>query len=169
MLVHDFIEVPLPLDDLVGRLAVSGDVTAWAQAAYRRGERLAVGPGTPLVAVVELDIGEAVPGTESVTIPFSWKATGASWLFPHMEAELVLSPLAPSLTHVTFRGRYRPPLAAVGAVLDRVAMHRVAEATVRSFLERLRDAVVAMGPARARILETSEGEAERDPGTDPGV
>lgn len=170
MLVHDFIEVPLPLADVVARLAVSGDMTAWAQAAYRRGERLAVGPGMPLVsAVVELDIGEAVPGTESVTVPFSWKAAGASWLFPHMEAELVLSPLAPSLTHLTFRGRYRPPLAAVGAVLDRVAMHRVAEATVRSFLERLRDAVVAMGPVRALISETSEREADQDPGPDPGM
>jgi len=167
VLVHDFIEVPLPLADVEERLATAGDMTAWAAAAYRKGERLAVGPGTPLAAVVELDVGEAVRGTESVTIPFSWKATGASWLFPHMEAELVLSPLAPSLTHLTFRGSYRPPLAAVGAVLDRVALHRVAEATVRAFLERMRDAVVARGPSPVPVR--SEGETDGDAGPDAGV
>lgn len=176
MLVHDFIEVPLPVEDVETRLASSGDMPAWAEAAYRKGERLAVGPGTPLVAAaVEIEVGEAVRGTDSTTIPFSWKAVGASWLFPHMEAEIVLSPMAPSLTHLTFRGSYRPPLAAVGALLDRVALHRVAEATVRSFLERLREAVVALGPPRGVIFDAvrsgegtaSEGNPHDHPGPDP--
>jgi hypothetical protein len=61
-----------------------------------------------------------------------------------MDAELVLSPLGES-THVEFRGVYTPPMGAVGAILDRVAMHRLAEATVRNFLERLVELVEVSG------------------------
>lgn len=141
-LVADFVDVPLSIEEVERGLVGSSDMGLWAEGAYRRGERLAVGPGGPaLTASVELDVGEPVYGTDIVTIPFAWRATGAAWLFPHMEAELVLSPITPTLTHLTFRGRYRPPLQIVGAVLDKLAMHRIAEATVRSFLERLAEAL----------------------------
>jgi hypothetical protein len=141
-LVTDAVDVPLSMERIEHGLLGGGDMGMWAEAAYRRGERLAVGPGGPaLTASVELDVGEPVYGTDSVTIPFAWRAIGAAWFFPHMEAEIVLSPITPTLTHLSFRGRYRPPLQLVGAMLDKVAMHRIAEATVRSFLERLADAL----------------------------
>lgn len=140
-LVSDAVDVPLSMEQ-VERGLLGSDIGMWAEAAYRRGERLAVGPGGPaLTATVELDVGEPVYGTDRVTIPFAWRALGSAWLFPHMEAELVLSPITPTLTHLTFRGRYRPPLQIVGAMLDKLAMHRIAEATVHSFLERLADAL----------------------------
>jgi hypothetical protein len=67
-----------------------------------------------------------------------------------MEAELVLTPLGPDLTHVTFRGSYDPPLSGFGAVLDRIALHRVAESTVRSFLQRLAAALEGITDAAGR-------------------
>lgn len=137
MLVQDFVDVPRPLDEVVEALVRSGHLGVWAEAAYRMGERLAVGPSKLLVAPVTLEVGEAVRGSDSVRIPIRWSADGASWLFPHMEAELVLSEITADLTHLTLRGSYQPPLEGVGAVLDRLAFHRVAEATVRNFLERL--------------------------------
>jgi hypothetical protein len=41
------------------------------------------------------------------------------------------------LTQLTIHGRYEPPLGAVGRRLDRLLMHRIAEATIRAFLVRL--------------------------------
>lgn len=142
MLIHDFVDVGVPLDR-VEMILANSNMGLWAEVAYRRGERLAVGPGALGVAApVDLEVGDPVYGTDSVTIPVAWKAADAQWLFPHMEAEIVLSPLTADITHLTFQGRYTPPLNSVGAMLDRIALHRVAEATVRTFLERLADAVM---------------------------
>jgi hypothetical protein len=85
---------------------------------------------------VEFSIGVPIVGSNSVAYPVRWKATGATQLFPHMDAELVLAPLLDA-THLEFRGVYTPPMGPVGALLDRVALHRLAAATVRNFLERL--------------------------------
>ena len=137
MLVQDFVDVPQSLDDVLVALRANGDLGTWAEAAYRMGERLAVGPSKLLVAPVRLEVGEPVHGSDSVRFPIRWSAEGAEWLFPHMEAELVLSEITPTLTHLTLRGTYRPPLEGVGQLLDKLAFHRVAEATVRNFLERL--------------------------------
>ncbi len=141
-LVSESVDVPLPIEVVERGLVGCPDMCVWAEAAYRRGEGMAVGPGVAgLAATIDLDVGEPVYGTEKVTIPFAWRAAGAEWLFPHMEAELVLTPIAPSLTHLVLRGRYSPPMHSVGKLLDRLAMHRIAEATVRNFLERMMDAL----------------------------
>lgn len=161
MLVHDFIDVPFPIDVVERLLVSSDDLSTWAAAAYQRGERLAVGPGVAgVTAAVELEVGEPVRGTESISIPFAWRVANAVRLFPHMEAELVISPLTDESTHLTLRGRYTPPFASLGEVLDRLAMHRIAEATVRNFLERLAGAVVE----QAEELGL-EAEFHRDGGT----
>lgn len=143
MLVHDSVYVPLPIDIVERLLVSSDDLSTWAAAASRRGERLAVGPGVPgVTATVELEVGRPIRGTESISIPFAWRVANAVKLFPHMEAELVITPSTDESTHLTFRGSYTPPFNSLGEVLDRLAMHRIAEATVRNFLERLAGAVV---------------------------
>lgn len=140
MFVQQSIEVALPVEVVERVLTDSDRPSVWARAAYRRGERLAIGPGVPAVAV-ELDVGEPLRSNGAVTIPIGWRALGGSRLFPHMEAELVLDSVGTNRTQLTFRGSYRPPLAALGAMLDKLAMHKVAEATVRNFLERLASAL----------------------------
>jgi hypothetical protein len=147
MLVQDFVDVPIAVDRVVESLTAGEQLGVWAEAAYRMGERLAVGPSKVLVAPVTLEVGDPVPSSDSVRIPIRWQADGAEWLFPHMEAELVVSEITPDLTHLALRGTYRPPLEGLGSVLDRLAFHRVAEATVRNFLERLADGLIAAEPA----------------------
>jgi hypothetical protein len=143
VLVHDFIELNLPRDRVVGVLSSVGDeLEVWAQAAFRRGELLAIGPGAGAVtAPIELEVGKPMEGFESVTIPMSWTASSATRLFPRMEAEIVISALDPVTTHLDFRGSYVPPLDGFGKLLDKLALHRVAESTVRSFLRRLAGAI----------------------------
>lgn len=143
MLVQDFVDVPLPIDAVERILVRSDDMSTWAAAAYQRGERLAVGPGVAgVTAAVELEVGEPIRFTESLSIPIAWRAANAEKLFPHMEAEIVITPLTHSVTHLTFRGSYTPPFDSFGELLDRLAMHRIAEATVRNFMERLAGAVI---------------------------
>lgn len=146
MMVSDFMAVSLPMDVVQRRITGSDGLALLADAAYRRGEELAVGPSPSVAVPVEFSIGVPVVGSNSVAFPVRWRAIGATNLFPHMDAELVLSPLG-QVTHVEFRGVYTPPMGPVGALLDRVAMHRLAEATVRNFLERLVELIEVSGAA----------------------
>ncbi|GIU92007.1 MAG: hypothetical protein KatS3mg011_0913 [Acidimicrobiia bacterium] len=150
MFVQNSVEIDLPLEEVLDALTGSDRLEVWARAAYRRGERLAIGPGVPAVGV-ELEVGEPLRSNGSVAIPLSWKAAGGSRLFPRMEAEVVLDEVGTRRTKLTFLGSYRPPLAAVGQVLDRLALHRVAEATVRNLMERLVEALET-------TLDAKEGE-----------
>jgi hypothetical protein len=43
--------------------------------------------------------------------------------------------------------RYRPPLGVVGQTVDRVLLHRVTEATVKDFLDRVGEAITEHGAA----------------------
>ena len=50
-------------------------------------------------------------------------------------------------TQVAISARYTPPLGALGRAIDRAVLHRVAEATLKDFMDRLRAAL--LDPARA--------------------
>ena len=144
MFVQDFVEIDVPYERVLSLLDASpGEVGVWGAAAYRRGEKLAVGPGPALATGVEMKVGRSRVGLESATIPIEWSATNATSLFPHMDAELIVAPLLNGGTQVRFRGSYDAPLDGFGRMLDRLALHRIAESTVRSFLERLADAMRA--------------------------
>jgi hypothetical protein len=73
-------------------------------------------------------------------LPIAWKAANATALFPAIEGELVVTSMSDEphpLTQITLAGWYRPPLGAVGALGDVLVGHRVAEASVRHFLEEV--------------------------------
>lgn len=71
-----------------------------------------------------------------------WEARGLGGrLFPVLDADLTLTPEAANSTTLTLSGAYRPPLGSVGAELDRLILHRVAEATIRNFLRRVATAL----------------------------
>lgn len=146
MMVSDFMTVRLPIDVVERRVSGADGIGLLADAAYRRGEELAVGPNPAVSVPVEFTLGVPVVGSNSTAFPISWRASGATHLFPHMDAELVLSAQAEG-THIEFRGVYTPPMGPVGALLDRVALHRLAAATVRNFLERLVELIEVSGAA----------------------
>jgi len=116
-----------------------------ADIAYRHGEelRLRASAGNGQIAkTVRLHIGETVELRDEIVIPIAWEATGVPSLFPKMEAELILAPVSNSITQISFRGSYKPPLGTIGEVADHALFHRVAESTVKRFVDRLRDAIV---------------------------
>jgi len=67
-------------------------------------------------------------------IDFEWRAERGSALFPIMKASLVIYPLTPTETQLELNGVYDPPLGVVGEAVDAVALHRLAEASVASFV-----------------------------------
>jgi hypothetical protein len=90
---------------------------------------------------VEIDVGKPVVNAGRTWIPIFWRATGPSTLFPVLEAELELAPLGSNLTQLSLSGRYQPPLGLVGRTIDKALLSRVAEATIKDFLDRLASAI----------------------------
>lgn len=129
-----------------------------ADIAYREGEqmqmRAASVPGL-LSKAVRVDVGDPVDVGAETAIPVSWKAPGATRLFPAMDGELVIAGIGPTETQLIFRGTYRPPLGGLGEALDRALLHRVAEAIVKHFVDRIGAAVTAHPEASGRLAANS--------------
>ena len=157
-------EVPLALDFPAAKekftlLAHGGWLDSVSQDAYSEGLSglLRVGPfgGVPgLSKQVRLQLLELMPHDDEVILPIRWEATGAmTRLFPVLDANLALARAAEGSAVLRLAGSYRPPLDGVGTELDQLALHRVADATIRSLLQR-----IAGTPGRSgRIGEIGPG------------
>jgi hypothetical protein len=120
--------------------AASGDAYADGLAGLIR-----VGPfGDVLGAskLVRVSLLEPAPRDDVMVLPLRWEATGVTGrLFPVLDADLTVRPAGAGHTLMKLDGAYRPPLGAAGAALDRVLLGHAAEATIRSLLTRIADAV----------------------------
>lgn len=151
VLIHDFICIDRPVGEVVALLdAKEGWLGPLASSAYQEGESLlgtdrAVGPGL-LTKRVHMTVGPPRNRADSLVVPIHWEATGVPALFPVLDADLDLAPLGETATQLSLWGSYSPPLDGVGARLDRLVFHRIAEATVRAFLNSIATAVVQAVP-----------------------
>ncbi len=150
MFVADEVVLGLSLGSAQARLADlahRGSLTSASQAAY--GDGLAglirVGPRGAvrgMSKLVEVRFRDLVTRDDSALLTLRWEATGpGGGLFPALDADITLTPAGEQATRLTLAGSYRPPLAAVGAGLDKAILHRVATATIRSLLSRVTDAL----------------------------
>ncbi len=116
-----------------------------AEFAYREGEELRsrVGPASVVAKSVAIEIGMPLLQKRGLVYPLHWTAVGAESLFPEMRGDLILTQDGMDQTTLTLIGTYDPPLGAVGRALDRVLLGRVAEATVRNWVDRLADSITA--------------------------
>jgi hypothetical protein len=119
----------------LARLSESGALFGPSEDSY--------GPGPAQVGVtgvsklVRVQISELSWTDRSAGLALRWEATGAGGgLFPVLDADLKLAALGEG-TVLTMAGAYRPPLGSLGEALDQAILHRVAAATVRSFLARV--------------------------------
>jgi hypothetical protein len=74
---------------------------------------------------------------DEARIPVAFAVVCSSSLFPALDADITVSPLGAHATMLTLTGVYRPPLGAVGAMLDRAILSRLATATILDFIGRL--------------------------------
>lgn len=114
--------------------------------------RVEFGRGTSLGRTIDFELGAFEHGSEVGRLPIRWVAKDHAGLFPTMDAEIRLTDLGGARTELRLVGEYEPPLGALGAVVDRVAGHRVAERSVRDFLEGVADRL------RARLTAHSESK-----------
>ncbi len=90
-----------------------------------------------VVRVTSVEEERDAPLGPRTRLRLAWQANQHAELFPTMEATLDVYALGPSETQVDFQGRYRPPLGVVGAAVDALIGHRIAEAAVRRFVEEI--------------------------------
>jgi hypothetical protein len=127
-------------------------VPGMLEAAENRGERLLAEVGFALDTrridkEIEIALGEPNRLTSKTMLPMTWRATGPERLFPQLDADLEVAALGPRRTQLSISARYRPPLGAFGRALDRAMLHRVAEATIKDFLDRVGERVRARVPS----------------------
>lgn len=139
----------------LAKLALGDGLTSASAHAYSEGvtELIRVGPlGTApgTSKLVRVRFQSLVTHDDHAGLAVRWEATGTGGgLFPALDADLTMMPGAEQTTMLRLVGSYRPPLGALGTVLDRAIMRRVAAATIRAFLNRIA-AVIVDPPASAR-------------------
>lgn len=157
MFLRYFAELGRPFETVEAELL--GVAEEWipdvARDANDRGERLLAevgfGPlGRRVEKQVRIELGEAVRMSSKTVLPMSWRATGLRALFPVLEADIEVAALGPNKAQLSINGRYEPPLGALGRAIDRALMHRVAEATVKDFLDRVAERLQSRAPTRGR-------------------
>lgn len=115
-----------------------------------------LGSAPGLSRLVEVHVRDLATSDHSAGLALRWEATGpGGQLFPALDADLVLRSAGGQATSLTLVGAYRPPLGALGAGLDRAILHRVAAATIRSFLNWVADAIVRPAGAAAPAGEVA--------------
>jgi hypothetical protein len=145
MFVSYFTELPIPVGEVEKRLAdLEDELGPWADVAYRDGEELRarVGPSHGnLAKEVNLQVGSVQVHRSGLVYPISWSATGAGVLFPSLSAYLTLSHVGPEQTRISLEGTYEPPLGSLGRMVDRVLLRKVADSTVKAWVDRLAAAI----------------------------
>jgi hypothetical protein len=167
MLVSDFVQIARPFAEVKSELSTSsaGWLADSAVAAYAEGEQLSMRVFSSIGPVrvskrVWADLGEPSVRPDRVTQPLTWRAAGATSLFPAMEAEIEVTPMGDSMTAISFQGSYVPPLGPLGRSADRMLLHRLAEASVRGLLERIArhlEGPDATAPVAIRRAQTAPG------------
>jgi len=152
MFLRYYVELDLPSEQ--AKAALLESPSSWlptlANGAVERAEPLlaevGVGPGGLRVAKrVAVRLGNPVQFPSKLSLPMTWEPGG--WLLPRLDAELELASLGKARTQLAINGRYEPPLGTVGRTVDRLALHRVAEATIKDFLDRLAASLTAVAVA----------------------
>jgi len=155
MFIRYYLDLALPFADVDRALLTEPEawVPGLARDAEHQGENLLAEVGFAVDAdrrvdkKVEIAFGAPYRIKGKSALPMQWKATGAESLFPSLDADLEVAALGANRTQLSMSARYRPPGGAVGRALDRALLHRVAEATVKDFLDRVGDVLRMRVPA----------------------
>lgn len=150
MFVRYYLELPLPAGQVEHAMLDSsaGWLSTVAGEAQRRGDHLlteiGVGPlGPRLSRRVSIQVGQPVRFPSMTSLPLTWEPVGLEGVLPRLDANIELGSLGEDRTQLAISARYRPPLGALGRTIDRVLLHRVAEATVKDFLDRVGAAITS--------------------------
>ena len=86
---------------------------------------------------IKVEIGAPAAASGLMFMPIRWESATEAGLFPTLEGVLEVAALGSARTQLGLSASYEPPLGLVGKIADRALFHRVAEVTVKDFLERI--------------------------------
>ena len=169
MFVRYFVE--LPIRDERVEAALSNDPRGWlpglARDAHLRGDALLAdvgfGEAIRIEREVTIQLGPRIRSSSKTVFPLRWEAAVHPKLFPSLDADLEVAALGPERTQLSISARYDPPFRALGRALDRALLSRVAEATVKDFMDRVAASVMDFASAQVG----AEASPVQDPGPDP--
>jgi len=147
MFARYFVELPVERDraERVLNDAPETWLPGYATTANHRGDQLLAevgfGDDVRIARTVAIDVGAPIRLPTKSVLPVRWTAAGASGLFPALDADLEIAPLGRDRCQLSISARYVPPLGAVGRAIDRALLFRVAEATIKDFLDQVRDRI----------------------------
>ena len=155
MFARYYVELPLDPERVVN--ALTYEPGAWipglASDAHQEGDRLLAEVGfggeVRVARQVAIEVGRPIRVTAKTIVPIRWDPVGGAGLFPALDADLEIAPLEGGRTQLAISARYVPPLGPFGRVVDRAVLHRVAEATLKDFLDSVRVALLAGGGSGA--------------------
>ena len=171
MFIRYYVELPLPAEQVEHVLLDSPAewLSTVAGKAQQRGDDLlsevGVGPlGPRLGRRVTIQVGQPVRFPSMTSLPLTWEPVGLEGLLPRLDANIEAGSLGEDRTQLAISARYRPPLGLVGRTVDRVLLHRVAEATLKDFLDRIGAAITSQAEAAtaASATTTTEGGLHQD-------
>lgn len=97
-----------------------------------------VGPAkhTWLAKTVVVSVGSPTQREDILEIPIAWEASGPSQFFPRLYAKLIARSSGEN-TELELRGHYHVPLGRAGKLINNAGLHLIADATIKSFLNRV--------------------------------
>lgn len=138
---------------------------AWAEGIARIGP---AGPLPGLSRLVHVRVTEPVRRGAVTQMALRWEALGAAErLFPVLDADITLIPDGDDGTLIGLQGVYRPPAGPAGVILDRLFLHRLAAATIRSFLRRIAAALEDPGPGNGDNVSDTNAPVVRPAAESP--
>jgi hypothetical protein len=147
MFARYFVELPVAASSVEDAIlsAPSTWMPGLASTANYRGDALLAevgfGDEVRVARRVAIEFGEPVHTPTKTVLPLRWNAAGAAGLFPSLDADLEIAAMGPERTQLAMSARYVPPLGVLGRVIDRTILFRVAEATLKDFLDRVAEAL----------------------------
>jgi hypothetical protein len=143
MFIRYYVELALPVD--VVERALLDEPAVWlpghATPATDRGEalltRVGFGGAARVSKAVVIEVLGSIRVPDKIILPIRWHAADPEALLPTLDADVEVAALTPETTQLSMSARYDPPLGAVGRAVDRALLHRVAEATLKDFLDRV--------------------------------
>jgi hypothetical protein len=143
MFVRYFMHIEVPFAD--ANAILLADPGSWLPDIVRETDEQGVhlltsvgfGIGVHVRKRVEVVVEEPLTVPGRTVVPLRWSTGAEHSPLPSMEGDLELAPFGRDVTHLAMSGRYTPPFGSVGEALDRAMLNRVAEATVRDFVERV--------------------------------
>jgi len=164
MFARYFVELPIEPGQVEHALTRAPEtwVPGLAEQANHRGDSLLAevgfGDDVRVARRVAIEFGQPVRAASKLVLPLRWTAAGASGLFPALEADLEVAPLGPERSQLAMSARYEPPFGPIGRAIDRTVLFRVAEATLKDFLDRVAAALIADVQLTAPSDATTAGD-----------